>query len=65
MATLSTSPVPTSAFADALNRLRTVAHDYPTEFKWLVGIVAVFLLVFFMRWARRASTTPSWKGWRC
>jgi len=48
MATISTSPVPTSAFADALNRLRTVAHDYPTEFKWLVGIIAVFLLVFFM-----------------
>lgn len=48
MATLSTSPVPTRAFADALNRLRTVVHDYPTEFKWLAGIIAVFLLVFFM-----------------
>ena len=48
MATISTSPAPTRVFADALNRLRTVAHDYPTEFKWLAGIVAVFLLVFFM-----------------
>jgi len=48
MATLSTAPASANAFADALNRLRTVAQDYPTEFKWLGGIIAVFLLVFFM-----------------
>ncbi len=48
MATLSTAPVSTPAFTDALNRLRTTAQDYPTEFKWLGGIIAVFLLVFFM-----------------
>ena len=48
MATLSTAPIPTPAFTDTLNRLRTTAQDYPNEFKWLGGIVAVFLLVFFM-----------------
>jgi hypothetical protein len=48
MTTLSTSPPSASAFADALNRLRTVAQDNPNEFKWLAGIIAVFLLVFFM-----------------
>ena len=48
MATLSTSPASTNAFVDALNRLRAMARDYPAEFKWLGGIVAVFLLVFFM-----------------
>ncbi len=48
MATLSASPTSTNAFADALNRLRATAQDYPTEFKGLGGIVAVFLLVFFM-----------------
>ena len=31
-----------------LDRLRNVVQEQPTEFKWLVGIVAVFLLVFFM-----------------
>ena len=34
--------------AGLLDRLRTVAQEQPTEFKWLGGIVAVFLLVFFM-----------------
>ena len=48
MATLSTAPVPTHAFTDALHRLRATAQDHPTEFQWLGGIVAVFLLVFFM-----------------
>ncbi len=48
MTTLSTSPASASAFADALNRLRAVARDNPSEFKWLGGILAVFLLVFFM-----------------
>ena len=48
MTTLSTSPVSTHAFADALHRLRTTAQDHPTELKWLGGIIAVFLLVFFM-----------------
>ncbi len=48
MTTLSTSPPSASAFADALNRLRTATQDHPTEFKWLGGIVAVFLLIFFM-----------------
>jgi uncharacterized membrane protein YraQ (UPF0718 family) len=48
MATLSTAPVPTHAFTDALNRLRATAQDHPTEFKWLGGIITVFLLVFFM-----------------
>ncbi len=31
-----------------LDRVRQAVHRNPTEFKWLVGIVAVFLLVFFM-----------------
>lgn len=31
-----------------LDRARQAVHRNPTEFKWLVGIVAVFLLVFFM-----------------
>jgi uncharacterized protein len=48
MATRFTSSVPTNALVGALNRLRTVARDYPTEVKWLSGIIAVFLLVFFM-----------------
>ena len=48
MAILSASPAPAGTFADALHRLRTTAQDNPTEFKWLGGIVAVFLLVFFM-----------------
>jgi uncharacterized membrane protein YraQ (UPF0718 family) len=48
MATLSTDPVPPPAFTDALNRLRTTAQDHPTEFTWLGGIIAVFLLIFFM-----------------
>ena len=47
MTTLSTSPTSASAFTDALNRLRTVAQDYPTEFKWLGGILAVFLPVSY------------------
>ncbi|MDS4060487.1 MAG: permease [Candidatus Contendobacter sp.] len=34
--------------AGLLNRLRNAVQDQPTEFKWLAGIVAVFLLVFFM-----------------
>ena len=34
--------------ASLLDRLRNAVQDQPTEFKWLVGIVAVFLLVFFM-----------------
>ena len=41
MATLSTSSASTNAFADALNRLHAMAQDYPAEFKWLGGIVAV------------------------
>ena len=48
MATPSTVPVPTPAFTDALNRLRTATQDHPTEFQWLGGIIAVFLLVLFM-----------------
>lgn len=48
MTIISTSPASTSTFADALDRLRAVAREQPTEFKWLNGIVAVFLLVFFM-----------------
>lgn len=48
MATLSTSATPASALADTLSRLRATAQDHPTEFKWLGGIVAAFLLVFFM-----------------
>ena len=31
-----------------LGRLRAAVQDQPSEFKWLAGIVAVFLLVFFM-----------------
>ncbi len=34
--------------AGFLDRLRAIARDYPNEFKWLAGIIAVFLLVFFM-----------------
>ncbi len=48
MSTLSTAPTAGSGWADALNRLRATAQDNPTEFKWLGGISAVFLLVFFM-----------------
>lgn len=48
MATLSTAPVSTHTFADALHRLRTTAQDHPTEWKWLAGIIITFLLVFFM-----------------
>lgn len=48
MTTLSTSPASTSAFADIPNRLRAALRDDPVEFKWLGGIVAMFLLVFFM-----------------
>jgi len=48
MATLSTSPVTHHPLTDALNRLRAVLQDHPTEFQWLAGIVAVFLLAFFM-----------------
>ncbi len=48
MSTLSTAPTAESGWADALKRLRATAQDHPTEFKWLGGISAVFLLVFFM-----------------
>jgi hypothetical protein len=48
MANLSTAPIPTPAFTAALNRLRTTAQDHPTEFTWLGGMIAVFLLVLFM-----------------
>ncbi|HRD67028.1 MAG TPA: permease [Candidatus Competibacter sp.] len=48
MATLSTSPQSANALADAPSRLRAALRDHPVEFKWLGGIVAVFLLVFFM-----------------
>ena len=48
MTTLSTSHASTSAFADIPNRLRAALRDDPVEFKWLGGIVAMFLLVFFM-----------------
>ena len=34
--------------ASLLDRLRNAVQDQPTEFKWLAGIVAIFLLVFFM-----------------
>ena len=34
--------------AGLLGRLRNAVQEQPTEFKWLGGIVAVFLLVFFM-----------------
>ena len=34
--------------AGLLDRLRNAVQEQPTEFKWLGGIVAVFLLVFFM-----------------
>ena len=30
------------------SRLQTAAQDHPTEFRWLGGIVVVFLLAFFM-----------------
>lgn len=30
------------------SRLRTAVQDYPGEFKWLGGIIALFLLAFFM-----------------
>jgi len=46
MATLSTSPQSANALADAPSRLRAALRDHPVEFKWLGGIVAVFLLVF-------------------
>ena len=48
MSTLATTPTSGSGWADALHQLRTTAQDNPTEFKWLGGIIAVFLLVFFM-----------------
>jgi hypothetical protein len=48
MAILSTAPASASPLVDTLNRLRAALRDYPTEFKWLGGIVAAFLLVFFM-----------------
>lgn len=48
MASQPNSSVPTSALADAWNRLRTGVQNSPTEFKWLFAIIAVFLLVFFM-----------------
>lgn len=47
MTTVST-PVPHPAFTDAVNRLRAAISDHPTELKWLGGIIAVFLLAFFM-----------------
>ncbi len=48
MVTLSTSPVTHHPLTDALNRLRAALQEHPTEFQWLAGIVAVFLLAFFM-----------------
>lgn len=47
MITVSTS-VPHPAFTDAVNRLRAAISNHPTELKWLGGIIAVFLLAFFM-----------------
>ncbi len=43
--TTMTDPAPSTGLPD---RLRAALRDYPVEFKWLGGIVAGFLLVFFM-----------------
>ncbi|MER2602367.1 MAG: permease [Candidatus Competibacter phosphatis] len=48
MSTLSTASPPAGASADLLQRLRAAISDHPTELKWLGGILAVFLLAFFM-----------------
>ena len=48
MPTLSTVSPTAGASADLLHRLRAATQEHPTEFKWLGGIVAVFLLAFFM-----------------
>jgi uncharacterized membrane protein YraQ (UPF0718 family) len=48
MTPLSTIPTSATTVTDTLNRLRATAQDHPAEFKWLGGIIAVFLLVFFM-----------------
>ena len=49
MSTLSTTSPPAGASADLLQRLRTATDEHPTELKWLDGIIAVFLLAFFLR----------------
>ncbi|HQC73502.1 MAG TPA: permease, partial [Candidatus Competibacteraceae bacterium] len=41
-------PTPRYSLIDTLQQLRSLAQDHPSEFKWLSGIIAVFLLVFFM-----------------
>ncbi|MCB1776612.1 MAG: permease [Candidatus Competibacteraceae bacterium] len=46
----ATSTIPTAANAvtEALNRLRAAAQEHPTEGQWLGGMIAAFLLAFFM-----------------
>ncbi len=48
MSTDSAMPTPRYSLIDTLQQLRSLAQDHPSEFKWLSGIIAVFLLVFFM-----------------
>jgi uncharacterized membrane protein YraQ (UPF0718 family) len=47
MATTSATTTPLD-HARLVDRLRTGLREYPSECKWLLGIVAVFLLAFFL-----------------
>lgn len=47
MALLS-APATSGELADALSRWRAATRDYSGEFKWFGGIIALFLLAFFM-----------------
>ncbi len=47
MQTIATTETPTAA-GGWLARGKQAVQRNPTEFKWLAGIIAVFLLVFFM-----------------
>jgi len=47
MMTTST-PAGSASLSGLLERLRATFHEHPAEYKWLAGISAVFLTVFFM-----------------
>ncbi|HCB14311.1 MAG TPA: hypothetical protein DEP36_12200, partial [Gammaproteobacteria bacterium] len=44
----TSTPTGSASLSGLLERLRATFHEHPAEYKWLAGISAVFLTVFFM-----------------
>lgn len=43
-------------------RLIDLARENPDQIRWLGAVVGIFLLIYFLPPARRASTTPCWRA---